>query len=894
MVTFDGRGSTDLDGEIIKYEWAWPGGSFEGAIVEKPFIDGYYIFTLTVTDDRGATDMTRVPLHIYYDRGPFWDVDVVDYVAYLGQAECAQVGRNLVLGQEDVAASVAFQETPAPMVSSDDYLRFELPSFWIADRYVISARVTNEDNPPAPLWLRVNGSEWTLAQTNELDGYWSGSSVGAFIADYSDSNTYTLDVAFSQPGDRLDRIYFEDLDSYDNNSRRPQEMLPAANCYEPSNLPPVANIRAGRGRGPEKEKNLEIVGYPSLWRIDAEGSFDPDGRAVTPTFSIANWRGELCFQSAPEILFDYRWGDQAVSTMVFDSLRASDSDTAWVRLIRPVPDEDRTTYRLRSSCASGPIDHPLRFTIPNVSTADTGTYYLAGEFSGTEEDNCIRVRVNGGEWMSWNIFTPDFSYFPISTKLLPGTNTVEVGYCSPDLTINRIFVSPDTYYPIRGDTITGVEDVTCTTDNSPNDTLRLSGWLEAECASVGAAWYRVEDSTASSAAYLVALDESSLVTPPTDLAKNHITFIINTDEVRRATPLYVYARLDAPSPDDDSFWVRLNDGPWVAWNHGLRDQAGFHWVRFPHTLGDLRDGANHLDFAWRENGSRLDGIYYTTEDQLPVDPLSSDPACPETGGGSITLDARCGRLGSGWRPYFSELLEGTYVAYLGENNFAAPLPNDRKRTTSYDFYVQRSGIYNLFLQLNARTVGTNSVWIQVDDGGWIEMWREVDGTALLTDGFDWRKVNDNGRDVTFPLREGKHTIYLANREADTYIDKLLLSVTATPPDSLDLSLDNCIPRQQQPPSIASNLLSSINQGFSVNLYPNPTSGPLTLNLSGNYEGKVVVVLYDGLGRQLSTQTFDKPIGTWRTKIDMRQLPPGMYQLRTLASDMHTTITFFKR
>ena len=63
MITFDGSGSTDADGTIVRYEWRFSDGvTLVGQVVQRVFSAvGAFIATLTVTDDDGAsgTDTAR-------------------------------------------------------------------------------------------------------------------------------------------------------------------------------------------------------------------------------------------------------------------------------------------------------------------------------------------------------------------------------------------------------------------------------------------------------------------------------------------------------------------------------------------------------------------------------------------------------------------------------------------------------------------------------------------------------------------------------------------------------------------------------------------------------------------------------------------------------------------
>jgi hypothetical protein len=69
----------------------------------------------------------------------------------------------------------------------------------------------------------------------------------------------------------------------------------------------------------------------------------------------------------------------------------------------------------------------------------------------------------------------------------------------------------------------------------------------------------------------------------------------------------LWAEITAPNPDQDSFWVRFDDGAWIKWNN-----LGFCSTLYNSDLSgspivrtNLGVGSHRLEFAWREGGARL-------------------------------------------------------------------------------------------------------------------------------------------------------------------------------------------------------------------------------------------------------------------------------------------------
>jgi len=85
--------------------------------------------------------------------------------------------------------------------------------------------------------------------------------------------------------------------------------------------------------------------------------------------------------------------------------------------------------------------------------------------------------------------------------------------------------------------------------------------------------------------------------------------------VAQAGELHLWGRVQAPTPDDDSFFVRaLRDGedvlPATTWSVGTH--ATWEWVRFAQPLA-LPQGEAQLQLRVREDGARIDRLFLTRD-----------------------------------------------------------------------------------------------------------------------------------------------------------------------------------------------------------------------------------------------------------------------------------------
>lgn len=140
---------------------------------------------------------------------------------------------------------------------------------------------------------------------------------------------------------------------------------------------------------------------------------------------------------------------------------------------------------------------------------------------------------------------------------------------------------------------------------------QTSLWLEAECAQVGSTWNRVTDSAASNSQYVTIQPGNNSTASAPGSASGHVSFPIN---VTTAGTYRLNARMLGPSPNDDSFWVRMDSGSWIMWNNWWN--TSWIWVQLPNTF-NLGTGNHTLTIAYREDGTRLDKINLTTGTSLP-------------------------------------------------------------------------------------------------------------------------------------------------------------------------------------------------------------------------------------------------------------------------------------
>ncbi|WP_340110717.1 T9SS type A sorting domain-containing protein [Maribellus mangrovi] len=137
-----------------------------------------------------------------------------------------------------------------------------------------------------------------------------------------------------------------------------------------------------------------------------------------------------------------------------------------------------------------------------------------------------------------------------------------------------------------------------------------SVYLEAECATVGENWsIKSNESQASGESY-VASPEIEFLSAASSSVKDHMVFNFT---VKNDTTYYLYTRLNCPSADDDSYWMKMDNGAYVMQN-GL-GTSGWQWKRI--TNYKLSAGEHTFTIANRENGASMDKICISDSPYVP-------------------------------------------------------------------------------------------------------------------------------------------------------------------------------------------------------------------------------------------------------------------------------------
>jgi hypothetical protein len=138
-------------------------------------------------------------------------------------------------------------------------------------------------------------------------------------------------------------------------------------------------------------------------------------------------------------------------------------------------------------------------------------------------------------------------------------------------------------------------------------------WIEPEQGAITAPLEIHRDPGASGGSYVTAATGSNARKDVPASGRTTLQF-----QVRHAGAFKLWGRLIAPTRADDSFWLQVDDGPWIQWND-IPAGAGWHWAELVDDRAsraptfDLAAGSHTLTVAYREDGAKLDRLLVTSD-----------------------------------------------------------------------------------------------------------------------------------------------------------------------------------------------------------------------------------------------------------------------------------------
>ena len=135
--------------------------------------------------------------------------------------------------------------------------------------------------------------------------------------------------------------------------------------------------------------------------------------------------------------------------------------------------------------------------------------------------------------------------------------------------------------------------------------------FEAECSTFGSNWNEINDVSASNKSYLTIKPGLNNISEASTDDANTVYFDFTA---KSDTTFYVYARVNCPTANKDSYWVKLDDEPFEYVDN--LTTSGWKWLKL--NSYKLKAGNHTYAIANGEEGAKLDKLFISNFDITPT------------------------------------------------------------------------------------------------------------------------------------------------------------------------------------------------------------------------------------------------------------------------------------
>ncbi|HYX09990.1 MAG TPA: T9SS type A sorting domain-containing protein, partial [Bacteroidales bacterium] len=344
--------------------------------------------------------------------------------------------------------------------------------------------------------------------------------------------------------------------------------------------------------------------------LDASGSFDPDSNSIS-----------------------FHWWIQPEAGTYTQSITIQNSDSSIATVHVPSDSDGKTFHIICEVTDNGtPNLTSYRRIIfkPSVTGTTTSVNQAPDAYAGPDQTVTISDGDSVKSVILYGSGSNDFDGSIVSYSW--SENGKEI--CTGSITSAALPAGKHilTLKVTDNDGATSTDEVIVTVNEMLSNAADI--WMEAECGTVGSLWSINSDDSASNNQYItIQSGNNSTDNPPSD-DNGLVSYNFNLSE---SGTYRLWARVIAPGPDDDSYWMKIDNGNWYSWNN-IASSSNWIWASVQSYY--LNTGAHVLTIGYREDGTKLDKIYLTKTADVPSETGGEAGTCSTQTGLNLVPESR--------------------------------------------------------------------------------------------------------------------------------------------------------------------------------------------------------------------------------------------------------------